>query len=429
MYPKVWKLALIGLTVAMSVGAAHADKTKSSIELAASATRPEARGLARVIVRNTTKGTFQVRAWSLEGDADHDVVVGGIKVATMRSDERGNARVRFSTRNKSDRILLLGFDPRGEAIEVRDLTGTDVLSGNVPASPSSELDAACCLGDDSGVECEDSTPDECLQQGGTPMAAGSCFPDPCGAAPAPTVDVVCCIPDDSGPSCEDRTPTECVAAGGTAVQADSCATDPCNAVATAPDEHVQCCVPAYYVWNCEDHTAAECQLLGGFNKGPGMCSPNPCSDIPPSSNHGVCCQPNAAGDEIECEDRTADDCLAAGGVVKSADGVCEVDTCADVAPPNPDVMCCLPNTNGGELECEDRSASACAAEGGIDKGPGVCALDTCADVAPPQPDVICCVPGGGKGELRCEDHPLDRCLADGGTSLGEGSCPAVDPCN
>lgn len=426
--PSPWKIVFTGLAVALlATTAAHAEKTKSKTPLVATGILPKARGIARVIVRTPTKGSFRVRASSLGSDSSYDVLVGGIKVTTLLTDADGEARVRFSTR-KAGENLVLGFDPRGEAVEVRDASGANVLVGNIAAPAASETDTACCVPDDSGTECEDRTPAECLERGGTPSAAGSCFPDPCGSAPPPKADVVCCIPDDSGPECEDRTQAECLAAGGSLVQADSCVGDPCNATPPSPDDSIQCCVPAYYVWDCEDRTVAECQLLGGFNKGPGQCSPNPCGDLPPSDGHGVCCQPNAKGDEIECEDRTASDCLAAGGVVKSASGVCEVDTCADVLPPNPDVMCCTPNLAGDEIECEDRSAAACAAEGGVDKGPGVCGIDTCADVIPNEPDVICCVPGGGNDELRCEDRTLARCIADGGTSLGEGSCPDVDPC-
>jgi hypothetical protein len=90
-------------------------------------------------------------------------------------------------------------------------------------------------------------------------------------------------------------------------------------------------------------------------------------------------------------------------------------------------MCCVQSPLGGESECEDRTASQCAAEGGVDKGPGVCAIDTCADVIPTEPKVMCCEPDS-HSDLRCEDRTLARCVADGGTSLGEGTCPAIDPC-
>lgn len=415
------------LVLAMLVpGAAQAGKTKSSDGLKSTGEVEGARGHASVIQRSASKGAFVVHA-QLEAEGEYEVLVGGIRVAELETDAEGHGKVRFSTKRKGGNRVL-GFDPRGESVEVRNQAGADVLVGTVSAPPAAEADLACCVPDDDRTRCEDRTPAECIERGGTPSAAGSCFPDPCGSAPAPAVDVVCCVPDDSGPSCEDRTQPECLAAGGTIVQASSCAADPCNAAPASPDEHVQCCVAAYYVWACEDRTVAECQTLGGFNKGPGQCSPNPCGDLPPSDGHGVCCLPNAKGDEIECEDRTAVDCVAGGGVVKAASGVCEVDTCADVLPPNPDVMCCLTAPLSGEAECEDRTASQCAAEGGVDKGPGVCGVDTCADIVVVEPKVICCVPNGGDGDLRCEDRTEARCLADGGTSLGEGSCPDVDPC-
>jgi hypothetical protein len=141
------------------------------------------------------------------------------------------------------------------------------------------------------------------------------------------------------------------------------------------DEMTQCCVAAYYVWACEQHTVAECAALKGLDNGPGVCSPNPCGDLPPSDSHGICCLPNAAGDEIECEDRKASDCVAAGGVVKASGTVCSAATCADVPPPN--VRCCVAKHAGTVVECEDLTAAACAAQGGIDMGAGTCTPDPC----------------------------------------------------
>jgi hypothetical protein len=56
--------------------------------------------------------------------------------------------------------------------------------------------------------------------------------------------------------------------------------------------------------------------------------------------------------------------------------------------PDPTCRTWLPHL--GEDECEDRSASACAAEGGVDKGVGVCAPDTCADVSPNETSSAAC---------------------------------------
>jgi hypothetical protein len=422
----IFLLAVLAVPAAVPV-AAHAERVKTQTGLSATAVRPSAHGVARLVVRTPARGGFGVKVQSLEAGTSYDVLVGGIKVSSLVTDDSGEGHVRFGTA-KAGPHLVLGFDPRGESVEVRNAAGDDVLVGNVAAPAGSEQDKACCVPDDTRTKCEDRTPAECAALGGTTSAAGSCLPDPCGSAPPPAASVVCCIPDDSGPACEDRTAASCLSAGGSVVEADSCASDPCNAAPPSPDDHVQCCVAAYYVWACEDHTVAECEQLKGFNKGPGTCSPNPCGDVPPSTGHGVCCLPNAAGDEIECEDRKAADCVDAGGVVKTDSSTCGAGTCADVLPPNPDILCCVQPPLSGEFECEDRTASQCAAEGGVDKGPGVCALDTCADVIPVEPDVICCVAGGSHDQVRCEDRTLARCLADGGTSLGEGTCPAVDPC-
>ena len=137
----------------------------------------------------------------------------------------------------------------------------------------------------------------------------------------------------------------------------------------------QCCVAAYYVWACEQHTAAECAALAGLDDGPGMCSPNPCGALPPSDSHGICCLPNAAGDEIECEDRKASDCVAASGVVKASGTVCTAATCADVPPPH--IRCCVAKQSGTVIECEDLTAEACAAQGGVNMGAGTCSPDPC----------------------------------------------------
>jgi hypothetical protein len=419
-------VAALALSVLAPV-AAQAEKVKTKTALTSTGVVPGAGGVARLIVRTSTRGGFGVQASSLAPSSSYDVLVGGIKVATLPSDDTGYGRVRFST-GKVGENLVLGFDPRGEAIEIRGATGDDVLVGHVAAPAGSETDKACCIPGGEHTECEDRTPADCTALGGTSSAAGSCFPDPCGSARPPAASVVCCVPDNSGPLCEDRSQADCLTAGGSVVQADSCASDPCNAAPPSPDDHVQCCVAAYYVWACEDHTVAECEQLGGLDKGPGSCSPNPCGDVPPSIAHGICCLPSPAGDEVECEDFNATDCTAAGGVAKGTGGACDATTCADVPPPNPDVMCCVQPPLSGEVECESQTVSDCAAAGGFNKGAGVCAIDTCADVVPVETGVMCCEPNGGNNEIRCENHTLARCLADGGTSLGDGSCPAVDPC-
>ena len=142
----------------------------------------------------------------------------------------------------------------------------------------------CCIPDDSGPECEDRTADECAAQGGTVVAgATSCLPNPCDGAPPVGQDIVCCLPDDSGAECEDRTQAECLAGGGVVVNATSC-------------------------------------------------DPNPCAAIPPADPDVVCCLPDNGGDGTpECEDLTADACVAAGGTVSDATS-CTPDPCGGTTP-------------------------------------------------------------------------------------------------
>lgn len=371
-------IGLACLAAALATSAIAEAGQKAKVALAATSDTPTARGSAVLQVKSATQGKFTVKAQRLDRDAEFDVIVGGIKVATLRTTGGGGGKVKFSSTPRG-KDLFLGFDPRGEAIELRRTSGINVLTGNLPDGTSShDGDGVCCVPDGGGdgpAECEDRTAAECAAEGGTLMTATSCLPNPCADAPPPVdTDVVCCIPDDSGPECEDRTTAECAAAGGTVVEATSCADNPCAGTPTSPDEDVQCCIAGYYVYECEDRTAGECAAIGGINQGPGVCTPNPCGNLPPPNTHGACCLPNAAGDEIECEDRSPSACEAAGGTPKGS-GVCAVDTCADVPPPNPDVMCCLPKPSG-ELECEDRTATQCGAEGGTSLGAGVCPLDT-----------------------------------------------------
>jgi hypothetical protein len=362
------------LAVALATAGVADAGQKAKVNLSPTAAAPGARGSAVLQVRNETQGKFTVKAQRLDRDATYDVVVGGIKVGTLTTSGGGGGKVRFSSKPRG-KDALLGFDPRGQAIELRKASGDDVLTGNLPNGTSNnDGDGVCCVPDGGGdgpAECEDRTEAECAAEGGTMTTATSCLPNPCADTPPPLdTDVVCCIPDDSGPECEDRTPAECAAAGGSIVEATSCTPNPCAATPPPADQDVQCCIAAYYAYECEDRTAAECAAIGGRDKGEGACTLYGCGALPPPNTHGACCLPNAGGDEIECEDRTPSACEAAGGTPKGS-GVCDATTCADVAPTRPDVICCVPKSNG-RTECEDRTAAQCAARGGTNLGVGVC---------------------------------------------------------
>jgi hypothetical protein len=139
----------------------------------------------------------------------------------------------------------------------------------------------------------------------------------------------------------------------------------------SPDDDVRCCLPDDSGPECEDRTAAECAAEGGVDLGPGSCLPNPCAGTTPGTDV-VCCLPDDSGPE--CEDRTAAECSAQGGVSLGA-GTCTPEPCAPTPPPDGDVRCCLPDDSG--TECEDRTAAECTTLGGINLGPGSCTPNPC----------------------------------------------------
>ena len=274
------RIAIAVVLVAASAGVAAAGSSKVKTDLTATAAAPDARGKASAVVRDESKGRFEVKVQKLAPDTSYDVIVAGVKVASITTRKNGSAKARFASKPGRN-VLLLGFDPRGDAVEIRDAAGDDVLVGNLPSDPNDDLsDIACCIPDDSGTECEDRTAAECIAQGGTVTGATSCLPNPCGETPPADLDVVCCLPDDSGPECEDRTQAECVAQGGMVVEASSCLPEnPCQGAPLPGDADVQCCLPDDSGTECEDRTADECAAQGGVNRGAGMCTPTSCEGL------------------------------------------------------------------------------------------------------------------------------------------------------
>jgi hypothetical protein len=270
-------IGALGLGMVLMSGQPAAARERIRQDLTAVADQ-NASGQVRLRLSTASVGRFELRARALDPNASYEVLVGGVKVGTLTTTGGGAGRVRFSTRPRG-RDLLLGFDPRGTSVVLRNAAGEDVLGGTVPAGTTSGSPdkVVCCVPDDSNSECEGRTAAECTAQGGTVSTATSCLPNPCGNTPPVGGDVVCCIPDDSGPECEDRTATECSAQGGVVVQATSCDPNPCAATpATTPD--IRCCLPDDSGVECEDRTAAQCTAQGGVDMGPGSCVPNPCAN-------------------------------------------------------------------------------------------------------------------------------------------------------
>jgi hypothetical protein len=145
---------------------------------------------------------------------------------------------------------------------------------------------------------------------------------------------------------------------------------------TLDPNKVRCCLPDDSGPECEDRTAAECSAAGGVDLGPGSCLPNPCSGTtpPPEPEDDIaCCLPDDSGPE--CEDRTPAECSAQGGV-SIGPGVCLPNPCSGpTPPPDDDIRCCLPDDSGPK--CEDRTVAECSAQGGVNIGPGVCTPNPC----------------------------------------------------
>jgi hypothetical protein len=282
-------LLLAALALGFAVSTSQATE-RSKVQLTATAAEPRAKGKATLSLRQESDGRFDVRASRLERETEYELMIGGVKVTSARSNHRGRLRLRFRSAPRSDREMFLGFDPRGASVTIRKTGDDDALGGDFPDDSRNDGDVICCLpdgGGDGDAECEDRTADECAALGGTLSTATSCLPNPCGATPPIGIDIVCCIPDDSGNECEDRTQAECLAQGGTVVEAASCAANPC-AAAPPQDPDIQCCLPdsgGDGAAECEDRTAAECAALGGVDLGPGTCLPNPCADVIPPSPH------------------------------------------------------------------------------------------------------------------------------------------------
>ena len=249
---------------------------------------PRGTGQARLFLKTGSSGKFSVKARHLPAGKTFDVVVNKIKIGTLTTGPAGNGTAKFSTSPKG-RVSMLGTDPQGGEVEVRDDQGDDVLDGEMPDdNPDSAI--GCCLGsqEDGETECEDMTAADCMAKGGTPTTATDCMPDPCGNPP-PTGTVCCSATNATGASEDDDPEVECeedvAACTGTIVQATSCDSNPCQP--TPPPDLVICCVsqgdqgeqegePQTEPPECEHITAGDCMTAGGTVSTATSCDPDPC---------------------------------------------------------------------------------------------------------------------------------------------------------
>jgi len=303
----VARLTTLALASALAASTAWAaSHTKQS--LVSTGKDPDARGRASAVVRGSN-GRLRVAARRLQHAATFEVIVDGVRIGTLATGRTGSGKARFDTRPHGG-DQLLGVDPHGKLLQVRDAEGDDVLEGMMPddAEPGT---IRCCIADDDETECESETPAECEAKGGVSMGEGSCMPNPC----ASTGDHIrCCIPegDEDGPECEDLTAAECSAEGGVSIgPGEDCEDHACRP--TPPgEEEIRCCIADHQVEDeerhggdgdddgedgdhdegeheaeCEHITASACAALGGSNLGAGSCEPDPCVASPSGAFLGV----------------------------------------------------------------------------------------------------------------------------------------------
>jgi len=272
-----------------------------------------ARGKAKLKLKSAKRGKFTVSAGRLAPGHTFDVVVGGVKVGSFQTDGGGSGRVRFSTKPHGAESML-GFDPRGMSVSVRDAEGgDDDLGTDIPADNPG--DGACCVTNGDGeTECEDVNADACATAGGTVAASASCLPDPCATTP-PSGTTVCCTnethDEESESECEHEvSDADCAAAGGLVVEATSCDPNPCQAT-PAPDVFA-CCI-AHAGGGGDDGGDGEGGDDGDHHGG--------------DHQHGEACAPSGPA----CRLKTADACTAAGGTLTAATS-CTPDPCSAGSP-------------------------------------------------------------------------------------------------
>lgn len=300
--PHSWRFArtvLVAIGVVVLLAApAGAGRRAFKRELVPTGADPNAKGRAKLVLRSDSNGRFDLMVHHLDPGSTFDVLVGGVNVGTLSTNGGGKGGARFRSRPRPHDALL-GFDPRGRDVVVRNGDGQDVLQGTVPDDADASEVACCVPGHHGETECEDRTADECTQAGGTVSAAASCLPNPCTDAPAPQ-GVVCCIADSAEGAllhdeegdddnrqveCEDDlTQAECTARGGAVVEASSCEPNPC--MATPPPSNVApCCVPDDDGAECEVFTPERCVARGGTTASSISCEPDPCGG-PHGGRHG-----------------------------------------------------------------------------------------------------------------------------------------------
>ncbi len=265
--------------------AANARSVKQSLR--PTGVEPNAQGVAAASIHaKANRGNFRVSGRNLKPGTTFGISVAGVRIGSLTTNAAGAGVARFSSSPRAN-AQPLGVDPRGKLVEVSDDQGEDVMETDMPDDTEDQGNVQCCLADDDGAECEETTADECTTEGGTNLGTGTCFPNPCPTS-QPMPDIQCCKPNDDGPECEEESAAECSGDGGVNMGTGSCEPNPC---AATPPNVVRCCVsqgdqgqqegePQTEPPECEQLTAADCADEGGTVSSAASCAPNPCVSSP-----------------------------------------------------------------------------------------------------------------------------------------------------
>src|SRR5262245_37396118 len=286
------KFLVLTIMALLAVPAVHAATVKQTLQ--ATGVVAGAQGKASFALGGSAgrgrHGKIKVAARHPPPGKSFNVSGGGGRIRTLTTNGAGSGSASFSSPQKGH-AQLLGVDPQGHLVEVSDDQGEDVMEGDMPDDMQNQGDIQCCVPDDDGTECEETSPADCTAANGTNMGAGSCFPNPCPTTP-PSGDIVCCVPDAGQEDCNEESASDCADENGVNLGAVACEPDPC--APTMPGI-IRCCVPENDdaqgnenqqgdAGECEQLTATDCTNEGGVSVGPGSCEPNPC---PVSSASGA----------------------------------------------------------------------------------------------------------------------------------------------
>src|SRR5262245_29877736 len=153
-------LTVVGLS--MLAGNAGARTEKEVGSLASTGVDPDARGKGKLAVRNLSDGKLDIKGQTLDPDSTFDGPGARVLGGQVMTTGGGSGRIRFRSWPRSSHDELLGFDPRGALVVIRNAAGQAVLAVQLADSGAvGGGDVICCIPDDTGPECEDRTLDEC----------------------------------------------------------------------------------------------------------------------------------------------------------------------------------------------------------------------------------------------------------------------------